>query len=279
MKMEITMQMPAPPGARSRELPAAELPRVSRPLLRWFCGYARRYVRRHFHAVRLARTDDSPLVAARNVVVYLNHASWFDPLICLLAQEAVLPAHRVYAPMDEAALGKYRLFARLGMFPVANGTARGARQFLRQSRAVLAAPQTTLWVTPQGRFADVRERPMQFQPGLAHLAATVSGVVFVPLALEYVFGPERLPEVWLRLGEPWTAAPATAGDTAMINRLLECRLEVTQDALALQVQQRQMEKFECLLQGRRGVGGAYDLWRRFRAWQRGETFHPEHDVR
>ena len=59
-----------------------------------------------------------------------------------------------------------------------------------------------LAVTPQGRFADVRERPVHFEAGLGHLAARVQRALFVPFAVEYVFWEERLPEILVRFGEP-----------------------------------------------------------------------------
>ena len=47
----------------------------------------------------------------------------------------------------------------LGVFGVEPKTMRGAREFLRTSRSILARPRTALWITAQGRFADARERP------------------------------------------------------------------------------------------------------------------------
>jgi hypothetical protein len=138
-----------------------------------------------------------------------------------------------------------------------------------------------LWLTPQGRFSDVRERPLRFQAGLGHLAATVEDAVFLPLAIEYVHWEERLPEVLVRFGEPVRVRRGVGRvqEAAFWTARLEHNLEQTQDVLAAESQRREPGDFQVLLQGRAGVGGSYDGWRRARAWFRGEAFRPEHGGR
>ncbi len=218
---------------------------------------------RQFHAVRVAgkapRTD-APLV------VYLNHPGWWDPLICLVLARHYFPNHRHYAPMDAPQLERYRVFHNLGFFAVEKNSRRGAIQFLRGAEAALAQPRAVLWVTAQGRFADVRERPLQLEPGVAHLAQRLPGAVFVPLALEYAFWNERFPEALARWGEPVATA-----------EMLEQKLEETQTALAAASQRRDAGDFTTILEGSAGVGGFYDWWRRMRAGWRGEKFQKEHE--
>ena len=52
----------------------------------------------------------------------------------------------------------------------------------------------------------------------------------------------------------------------------------TMDGLALRAQSRDPVQFETLIDGRRGVGGSYDLLRRLKAWSRGQPFDPAHEV-
>ena len=92
----------------------------------------------------------------------------------------------MFTPIDAKMLQRYRMFARLGFFGVEQGTRRGAVQFLRTSQAILQDPGHLLAVTPQGRFADVRERPVRFQSGVGHLAAQVGHAMFLPMATEFV---------------------------------------------------------------------------------------------
>ena len=48
------------------------------------------------------------------------------------------------------------------------------------------------------------------------------------------------------------------------------------DALAAEGIARAPAAFKTLIDGRAGVGGVYDLWRRGRAALRGERFRPAH---
>jgi 1-acyl-sn-glycerol-3-phosphate acyltransferase len=254
------------------------LPRRAPWLETLFAVYSRRYLRRHFNAVRLSRTGGRPTPPDEPLIVTLNHASWWDPLVGLFLARTLFPGRPVYGPIDAAALARYRFFARLGFFGVEPGSRRGARQFLRASEAALSLPTAMLWLTPQGRFADVRERPLRFQSGLGHLVTRITRATVVPLVFEYVFWEERLPEILVRFGEP---VPVRAGndparDPAAWTALLEARMAETMDALATETVRRQPTEFEILLEGRRGVGGIYDLWRRLRARWRGEAFDPKH---
>jgi 1-acyl-sn-glycerol-3-phosphate acyltransferase len=136
------------------------------------------------------------------VAVFANHASWWDPLVCLLLAAEYFPGRASFAPIDARALQRYRLLERFGFFPVEVRSARGAAAFVQNASTILESPKRILWLTPQGKFTDVRERPVSFQRGLAHLAGRVGPSVFLPIALEYTFWEERTPEVLLAFGTP-----------------------------------------------------------------------------
>ncbi len=256
----------------------APLPIIWPLLHRWFTAYSVRYLRRHFHAVRLATDCRPALPNGRPVVLYANHASWWDPLVGMFLQDRLMAGRRLFAPIDATALERYRMFRRLGFFGVERGTRRGAAQFLRVSSRVLQEPDAILAVTPQGRFADVRERPVRFESGLGHLARRVPGACFLPMAVEYVHWDERLPEVLVRFGRPIVpGTPSGAWPGADDWTLtFEREMERTLDALAVQAQARRAESFETLLSGGAGQGGVYDWWRAIAARLRGGSFQREH---
>jgi 1-acyl-sn-glycerol-3-phosphate acyltransferase len=256
----------------------AQLPRISRPLLAWFTWYSRGYVAKHFHSLRLSVTGQSPETLTGPLVIYSNHASWWDPLVCIILKSELFPERNAFAPIDAAMLQKYKMFARLGFYAVNQNSGRGARQFLRTSEAILADPQNLIAVTPQARFADCRERPLQFEPGLGHLAARTKSATFVPLAVEYVFWEERLPEILVRFGEPLrvNSSLQPASTATELTALFEQRLANTQDALAAEVKRRHPADFTVLLRGGAGQGGVYDLWRSVRARLSGQVFRKEH---
>jgi 1-acyl-sn-glycerol-3-phosphate acyltransferase len=210
-------------------------------------------------------------------VVYLNHASWWDPLVLLIVAQRHWPDCRHFAPIDAAALGRYRILESLGFFGVERGTVAGARRFAQTTRRILAKSKTVLWLTPQGRFADPRERPTRLETGLSWLVRHAKpDVNFLPLALEYPFWEERTAECLLRFGPVVERERFAADDAAESCRELAAMLEATQDRLAEEAQTRRPGDFETLVQGTAGVGGVYDAWRRLKARLRGERFRAEH---
>lgn len=253
---------------------AREVPPISATILRFFRRIVHSYFRRHFRSVMAQ--DTSRFAALRGpLIVYANHSSWWDPMVCVLLAERFMPQRRHYAPMDAAALAKYPLLCKLGMFPLEMQSARGAAQFLRTSEAILAGGGV-LWITPQGRFADPREA-LAFKPGLGALATRVPEVTLLPLAIEYTFWDERLPETLLRFGKPLRIPESTSSDEA--TALLEAALAATMAELRSAAMARDARAFEVLLQGGRGTGGFYALGRRARALFTGKQMALDHTLR
>lgn len=257
-----------------------ELPRPIRrrsPLLvRLFTRhYARRYLAKHFHGVRLSRSGPVPSPVEGPLIVLLNHPSWWDPLLALVLSER-FTGRTHFAPIDARMLQRYRFFERLGFFGIEPGSVQGGREFLRQATAILAHPGTTLWITGQGQFCDPRRRPPGLQAGLSHLIRRLDGAMVLPLALEYPFWNERTPEALARFGTPLRVESGKSRSADEWLSLLESSLAQTQDVLAEEAMRRDAALFEDVIVGSVGVGGIYDLWRRFRSWLRGEVFRPEH---
>ncbi len=248
------------------------LPRVSPRWVSWARRYARTYLARHFHAVRLAHGGPVPERLSGPLIVALNHASWWDPVLGLVLS-GLFPDQIPFAPIDAATLKRYPILGRIGLFGVGKGL-RGAKDFLTVGRAVVSDPGRALWVTVQGRFADPRERPVCIEAGVGHLAARTPGAVVVPLALEYPFWGERTPEALAYFGDSIRLEDSTP--EAWTDHIA-LGLEATQDALARAVIGRNPADFTVLIGGRAGVGGLYDLWRRTRATIRGQRFRAEHD--
>ena len=255
---------------------SAGLPPSSQRLQRLFAFYVRRMMRHSFRAIRVAYADRPESGDSGPLIVISNHPSWWDPLTCLIAATAFLKEWRHYAPIDAEALKRYQFFRRLGFFGVEQDSHRGAATFLRTSDRILSCPRSALWMTPQGAFTDVRQRPVGFKTGVGHLAQRVPSAAIVPFAFEYVFGEERLPEIWARFGPRTGPGPDDDLDAAQWTAKLANALEITQDKLAEDVIARRRENYEVVLAGGAGVGGVYDLWRQAKAWFRGEKFRPEH---
>ena len=254
-----------------------DLPRVSQPLWRWFTWYARRFLRRHMHAVRLARVAEDPRVSpvpivtpAAPLVVYCNHPSWWDPMVGVFLARRLWPERRHYWPIDADMLRRYRFFARLGFFGIEKDARAGAAAFLRTASAALAQDGACLGLAAQGEFADPRARPVRIKPGLSHLARRMEAGVIVPLAVEYPFWTERTPEVLLRFGDPVPASQRPSTEQ------LEGALARTMDELAATATARRPQDFVTLLKGTAGASRTYDAWRRARAVLSGRRFDPAH---
>lgn len=258
-------------------------PPVSPWLLAFFHQVAERRVSRAFRALRVANAARVQ-PGAPGLVVCLNHPSWWDPLVGFVLSRHLFPRRTFHAPMDAIALERYGIFRRLGMFPVAMDSPRGAAQFLRTGAAVLNAGKI-LAVTPQGEFTDVRTRPVQFRPGLAALLKRRAGqglaTEVLPLALEYTFWDQRQPEVLVNCGEPLRYNPGeSTGHAAAQGQgtatQLELAMERTQDELAALSLQRDPALFSTLLEGGRGSAGFYGLIEQARALIGGSSQRGDH---
>jgi 1-acyl-sn-glycerol-3-phosphate acyltransferase len=255
--------------------PAQTQPNVSAQAVKLFAAYTRRYLRKRFHAFRILRSGLPPRDLARPLVIFLNHASWWDPLVCILLARQFLPDRTSFAPIDAAMSARYHFFRHLGFFPIEQKAPRGALAFVRKAHAVLASPDHALWLTPQGRFVDVRERPLRFQNGLGALAAREPDAAFAPLAIEYAFWAEPRPEILCTFGNPIVPHNARRDASEWTSFFTEA-LETLQNDLSARSCRRETTDWLTLNRGRSDVSGVYDAWRWARARLRGEPFTAEH---
>jgi 1-acyl-sn-glycerol-3-phosphate acyltransferase len=254
-----TSSAPPPSPSPNPPPPEAEAPELAMSTAR---GRCERQLLRHFHSVRLSRSRRPNLTAARQrpLLVYCNHPSWWDPLVCMQLAGHLLPGRRHFAPIEIAALRRHRWLPRLGFFGVDPESASGARRFFEQAAHILEQPDATLWVTACS-LADPRKRPLELYPGLGHLAARARHAVLLPLALEYPFWAEPLPEALTSFGEEQVAKDVGMRAPDWTEMLTEW-LQDAQDALAAEAQSRDEANFELLC----GKGARLpEIWPRLRA--------------
>ncbi len=268
----------SPPTARGavREAARADDPIALRSefLFRGFVRYVHFSAGRRFHGVRILRGALPAAPPDRPLIVFSNHPGWWDPIFYFLLGDRLFSEHTSFGPMEAAALQRYAVMRRLGVFGLEPGP-RGAVRFLRTAGRVLSRPRHMLWITAEGKFTDPRTRPVQLRPGVAHLARLAERAVLLPLALEYPFWNESKPEALAAFGEPLYGDPAL--DVAAWQARLAAALEQTMDRLAAAAMTRDPQHFSSVLEGRTGVGGVYDLVRRVGAWSHGRRFDPRHE--
>jgi 1-acyl-sn-glycerol-3-phosphate acyltransferase len=245
---------------------AQQEPPIPALLVSLFRRYGERHLGRQFHALRLSKSQRPDLVAARGkpLIVYFNQSSWWDPLVCLQLAGQLFPDRRHYGPIDAGAPGRVRFFGRMGFFAVEPGTPNGARRFLATSQEILARPDAALWVPAGEGFTDPRQRPLELRSGIGHLASRIRPAVLLPLALNYSFWEDRLPEALGRFGEEILTGDADlrASDWTTV---LEERLDSALDALAAESLARDPARFDVLLGGAAGEEAeAPGVWRRLK---------------
>ncbi len=255
-----------------------KVPESNKWLVDGFCWYTKRMVAKKFlsFGVQDELLQASAIPEGAPLVVYANHASWWDPIVAMMLQQAYFSNRTFYAPIDTVALEKYQIMAKLGFYGVRMESFDGASSFLKMTKAILDIKKVAVWITPEGRFADVRDHSLPLMPGLSHLAAKVPGVRFLPVAFEYGFWDDSFPQIFVRFGESMEASEArTKGDW---NALLSGRLRQTQTELARSVMLREPAGFRYLIESRPVRLGFYDYCRSWAARLRGKPFDPRHSI-
>ena len=253
----------------------AALPKRIGWLFDGFSRYVHRYLRKHFHAVRISGSGAALPSDGGPILFVMNHPSWWDPMVGI-ALARTLSGYKHYAPIHAAMLKSYPIFGRLGFFGLDPRSLRSSATFLRIGGAILSESERALWVTAQGEFADVRTRPLNLKSGVGHLAARMERGWVVCVALEYAFWTERTPEALLRIAGPIRID----ADRKLTGRdwttKLETVLSANLDLLNCETMSRDPAKFAVLLGGEAGVGGGYDHFRRIASWFRLRRFRPAH---
>jgi len=260
-----------------RQSGTVAIPCISDRLVYWFHWYLQRFFPKHFHSFAVSNAVQLQQIPSdASLIVFVNHASWWDPLVALVLGRRYFPDRKLFAPIDAAALKKYPFMERLGFFAVEQESLQGAGSFLKTARAILDDPGNSIWLTPEGQFADPRQRDLSFQPGLAHLASKLKVGVLLPVAIEYPFWEERLPEVLVRVGKPILVAEHAGVGKEQWQAILESGLRDAQTKLEADSIHRRSDNFEIVMSGKLGVNWLYDSMRRSIAWIKGGRIEKNH---
>jgi len=231
-----------------------------------FAWYTRGLFGRKFSAVRFERSSLERLrsfAAGGGPMVMLgNHQSWWDPLVAVLVTGEVIPDRKMLAVMDASELERFGIFRRLGVFgldpddPASQGVMVSylERLFARDS-------SQAFWITPQGRFTDVRS-PIRLRPGAAAVAARLEGVRVGCVHMDYVFWNEPKPELLIRFEE--AGVPDRLSTTGWL-RTMTAAMERNRDACGALAMARDAEPFVTIAgRGGAGASGVYGAWLRIR---------------
>lgn len=252
---------------------------------RVFAWWVRKMMRKDFFAVRLARENAGLLASLEGhpgpVIVALNHASWWDPLVSLVLHARFTPGRLPTGPVEAEQFKRFGFMAKLGLFGIDPHDPRSAPLLVDHCLGLFREqPLTSLWVTPQAQFVDPR-RKVQIRPGVSMVASACEGLNprALSVAIEYVMWVDRKPELLLRFEEvvpPSGGASAKGtdlaeprsearGSTTAWHRAFTKAMRANQAALAELSMARDPAAFEVILGGDEGrINPLYDLWQRLR---------------
>jgi 1-acyl-sn-glycerol-3-phosphate acyltransferase len=247
-------------------IPAAHSPAFSRV----FAWYTRRLLSRSFHAVRIDRASLPALQDAsadpRPLLLVLNHASWWDPLLAFAIGSKSFPGRIGIAPIDAEQLQKFAFFRKIGLFGINPDDPSSLSLMLDYAHDFTRTnPHAIIAITPQGRFTDPREH-VRIRPGAAAIAARLApNIRALALSVEYAFWQSKRPEIFLRAE---TVTPPTAHSTPSWHRTIESTMQRSAAALSRLVIARDESAFTPLLESSAAaVNPAYDLWLKLRGKQ------------
>jgi 1-acyl-sn-glycerol-3-phosphate acyltransferase len=221
------------------------IPARKSPFLSWFMGrHAEGRLRRDFRFVKVHGLQHLRDALSRGPVLLIsNHTSWWDPMFCMVF------AHRLlrfdgYAMMDAENLRKLPFLGRIGAF----GVERGHRdeEALTYAAERLSAPNTLVWVFPQGDERPITERPLGFKQGAAVIAHAAPSATTIPLAIRYHFGSTPLPEAWLAFGPPVSAPTDGSEPIDAIRAAQEAAVTAELDRIDARLRGSDVDPFETL---------------------------------
>ena len=245
--------------------------------LRFFRRYARRFLAKNFHAVRLLK-QDYPYHKDLNLndiagsegpfIIAANHPSWWDPMIAIYLGDRLGAKLQHFAPIEDVMLERYGIFKNLGFYGIEKNTVSGLKDFLNVGRHILANKNSVIWMTPQGDFVDPRLKPLKIKKGLASLVAKQTQTKILPLAIEYTFWNDKQPEILMNFGAPIQASLSEqALTTTELHEVIEKKMTIALEELEQAAIRRNEDDFHALLGGSAGVGGLYGWLQRLRGYE------------
>lgn len=171
---------------------------------------------------------------------YSTHSSYWDPVTAAFLSVLYFKKKTV-APMDEKEFLKHTNLKKTGIFGVREGEGGQIERVLKGLWHEM--PELSVWITPQGRFVDNRERQPEFKEGLSRWSLSRTSLR-VPIAVDYrEDGPKK--GVFFRIGAVskviGTKEELTPTQLREDSIKLRVELQTTVDRL---VEQKDLKKFK-----------------------------------
>jgi len=257
-------------------IPAAKHPLLDAAIY-WLL--ARRSIWKFFDRVWLQSHGPLPDPRGGPLILYLNHASWWDGYLMYVIHRVVLRGRfDAHLLMEEKQLRAYRFFSWSGAFSVNRNDPEDARRSQAYAAALLrgGTRPRALFIFPQGRIVPNDRRPLVTFPGIARIIAQAGAVNLCPVALRYELLGRQYPQAYIRIGPQHRAATPDDPDATL--REITWRLTAACDALRDDVLEQRLERFRPLLRGRRGIDEQFDAVLRLLPTPRSPAQHARGDA-
>ena len=178
----------------------------SEPFWVWMSDqYMFRMVENHFHALRIKNKENCDLRNKNYAnIIYASHSNWWDGQIGYNLCRRVFNV-KIRMMIEE--LNRFPILSKAGAFSINKQSAQESMKALRYAVDMLQDPEIGLWIFPQGIIRPPNFRPIEFQTGMTYIAQNCvkkyGGINLIPIALNYAFLRESIPEVFVEVGEPY----------------------------------------------------------------------------
>lgn len=108
------------------------------------------------------------------------------------------------------------------------------------------------------------------------LISRMGRLTSIPIAIEYAFWNDRLPEILINIGEPLEIADGTMEEARTWTNLHAYAMAATLDELAMLATERDPDAFETILPGSGGIGGVSEFWKRLTCAVTGRPYFHDH---
>lgn len=157
-------------------------------------------LRRRFYSIRVKNAHHYDL-RDKDVanIYYAQHTCWWDGMV------GYYLCHYLFKDtmnMMVEDLIKFPLLSKVGAFSIDKKTPKSTLRSMKYCTDFLNKEKISLWLFPQGVIMPPNHRPLEFQKGVAFIAQRVKKVNLFPIAIQYVFLRQGLPEVLIDVGKP-----------------------------------------------------------------------------
>ena len=162
--------------------------------------YIKKALERRFYSIRVKHPEHFDMRdKSAACIFYTQHTCWWDGLIgyCLYT---FLFKEKTNMMVED--LLSFPLLRYVGAFSIDKKSPKSILRSMQYAVDFLTNERTSLWMFPQGVIKPPNHRPLELQKGIAYLAQKVDKVNLIPIAIQYPFLRQGLPEVMVDIGKP-----------------------------------------------------------------------------